>query len=211
MKKLFVLRAGMAVAVSLLVFSGCGKIAGPISPLVNPPVVYSFDNGTEGWVYDYSQPYPVVNPPALTMTNESVLNGTGALQIQIPYLELNGSVTLNITSWADHIEFPGTLDMTNKTLAAWVYLKSGLVEAPNRVGAQIFLKDSSWRYANGTFAKLVPNQWTQVTYNVNAPNYQANPPPDVSKVKQLGIQIAGDGSAYFTSPGVVIMDNFGYQ
>ena len=93
----------------------------------------------------------------------------------------------------------------------WVKLVSGVVTAPNQIGAQIFLKDSAYQYANGTFVKLVPGQWMQVTYNVNAPNYQASPAPNVSNVYQVGLQLAGNGSSLFTSPGVVDADSFGWE
>jgi hypothetical protein len=51
----------------------------------------------------------------------------------------------------------------------------------------------------------------QVTYNVNAPNYQANPPPDVTNVYQIGLQLAGNGSSFFTSPGEVDADSLGWE
>jgi hypothetical protein len=58
---------------------------------------------------------------------------------------------------------------------------------------------------------LVPNQWMQVTYNVNAPNYAASPPPNVSNVYQVGLQLAGNGSSFFTSQGEVDADSFGWE
>ncbi len=219
----------------ILSLSGCGKVSGPISPLVNPTtILFNFDNGTaDGWQYDSCNPstfnglpvtatfagLPVTVVPTPSATNQIAFQGTGALYLPIPefgqvQVVKSGPITetdyVSLTSYSVHYQFASAVDMTNKIFSMWVYWKSGVVTPPNQIGAQIFIKDSSWQYANGTFFNLTQNQWTQVTYNVKAPNYQANPPPDLTKIMQVGLQIAGSGSAVFTSDGEVDADSFGY-
>ncbi len=77
---MIVLGAGLA-----LLLGGCGKVTGPISPLIHPPIASfgAFDDGTtDGWVFDDSNPVSVAGP--ITWTNQYVFQGPGALQLQIP-------------------------------------------------------------------------------------------------------------------------------
>ncbi len=200
----------------LLLIGGCGQVTGPISPLINPPVVQSFgsfDDGTiDGWVYDSSNPN-ITNPLPLTVTSQA-FQGPYALTIEVPAYGLSAGSTVELSSYSVHYSIASSgqgLNLTNCILSMWVKLESGVVAAPNQIGAQIFLKDNSYAYANGTFVKLVPNQWMQVTYNVNAPNYAASPPPNVANVYQVGLQLAGNGSSFFTSQGEVDADSFGWE
>jgi len=198
-----------------LLLGGCGQVTGPISPLLNPPIAAfgSFDDGTtDGWVFDSSNPN-ITNPLSLIVTSQS-FQGPYALEINVPSYGLSSGVTVQLTGYSVHYSYatsgPG-LDLSNRILSMWVKLKSGVVTPPFQIGAQVFLKDASYQYANGTFVKLVPGQWMQVTFNVNAPNYQAVPAPDPAHVYQVGLQLAGNGSAAFTSDGIVDADSFGYQ
>ncbi len=221
-KKIFCVAIFLGVlSLGIGYLGGCGKVTGPISPLVNPTtILFNFDDGVAGninagvtnlWAYDSSNPYNFVSAPAVTVTSKPVFQGSYALEIDIPHLVPNGSVSYYLTSYSVGVTYSSSasLNLTGKTLSMWVYLKSGLVSPPNQVGAQIFLKDTSYKYANGAFFNLTPNEWMQVTYNVNAPSYTANPDP--SSVFEVGLQIAGSGSAVFTSDGVVVADSFGYQ
>jgi hypothetical protein len=203
-----------------LFLPGCGKVTGPISPLINPSIASfgSFDDGTtDSWVYDSSSPVNLSSTWPLTVTSQA-FQGPYALEIPVPDLaySVNAGVTtyISLSGYSVHYQITSSgqgLNLSNMTLSMWVKLVSGVVTAPNQIGAQIFLKDSAYQYANGTFVKLVPGQWMQVTYNVNAPNYQASPAPNVSNVYQVGLQLAGNGSSLFTSPGVVDADSFGWE
>jgi hypothetical protein len=207
-----------------LAISGCGMLKGPISPLIDPPVASfgSFDNGTiSGWEYDYSGKVKIDDYLPLTTTSQA-FQGAFALEIpiraygRIAVGEVSAGVTVQLSAHAVHYQYPAEVDLTDKTLSMWVYWKSGIVSSPDKIGAQLFIKDdvqegdSNWQYANGTFYNLSPNKWTQVTYNVNSPNWQADPPPILTRIRQVGLQIAGDGSSIFTSDGVIIADSFGY-
>ena len=204
--------AGFFFIMGVLLAAGCGKISpGPISPLVNPglaPFGAFDDSSLHGWAFDSSNPSniePQFSQADLSITNNPLFQGKGSLQIHVP----SGGTTLSLTSYSIGVTF-APKDLRNKTLSMWVYLKSGLVSPPNKVGAQLFLKDSSFYYANGTFVNLTQGQWAQVTYNVNAPSYQNNPAPDLASIYEVGLQLAGSGSSVFTSDGVVIVDSFGY-
>lgn len=210
-----------ALALGLLVLSGCGQVTGPISPIANPPYPAwgTFDDGTtDGWTFDSSTPN-ITNPMPLTVTSQA-FQGPYALQIPVTAYGLAAGVTVTMTGYAVHYDFGSgnEQNLTDMTLSMWICLKSGLVVPPNQVGTQIFVKDDvnldgvNWSYANGTFVKLVPNQWAEVTFNVNAPNY-ASPgrSPQLNMIRQVGIQIAGNGSSVFTSGGIFDVDSFGYQ
>ncbi len=204
------------LAWGLVMLSGCGQVTGPISPLINPPINQtfgSFDDGTiDGWVFDSSNPN-ITNPLPLGVTPQA-FQGPYALDIAVPAYGLSGGVTVELSGYSVHYQITSSgqgLNLSNMTLSMWVELVSGVVTAPTQIGAQIFLKDSAYQYANGTFVKLAPGQWAQVTYNTNAPNYQAVPAPNTSNVYQVGLQLAGNGSALFTSNGVVYADSFGYE
>ncbi len=209
-----------------LLLGGCGQVTGPISPFYNPtilPAWGSFNDGTtDNWVFDSSNPN-ITNPLPLSVTAPGFQGLPYALDIAIPAYGYSAGSTVELSSYSVHYQIvssgPG-LNLTDMTLSMWVKLESGVVTPPNQIGAQIFVKDGpetingvvhNYQYGNGTFVKLVPGQWMQVTYNVKAPNYQANPPPDVSNIYQVGLQLAGNGSSLFTSNGVVYAASLGYQ
>ncbi|HUO58487.1 MAG TPA: hypothetical protein VMV05_09970 [bacterium] len=203
---------GFFLVTGALLVAGCGKISsGPLSPLINPAVAPfgAFDDGSlHGWAFDSSNPSNIesqFSQADLSITANPLFQGNGSLQIHVP----SGGTTLILTSYSIGVTF-APIDLRDKTMSMWVYLKSGLVAAPNKVGAQLFLKDTSYYYANGSFVNLTQGQWAQVTYNVNAPSYQNNPPPNLASIYDVGLQLAGSGSSVFTSDGIVIADSFGY-
>src|ERR1700678_4322352 len=73
--------------IGTLVLTGCGNVTGPISPLVNPPVQYGFDDGiTDGFADANSDSTQAVQPPNfyLFATTQAAFQGSGSLEVQIP-------------------------------------------------------------------------------------------------------------------------------
>ena len=237
-KKIF---AVIFLAAGSALLAGCGNVGGPFSPLINPPLNQTFgtfdNNSIDGWTFDSVSPpmlgsasvtFPGSAVTLLSPTAQPVFQGSYALQIPIPadgqavtLDSLSNPVTVSVplTSYSIHYQFASPQDMTNKTFSMWVYLKSGLVDSPNRVGAQIFVKGGpetisgvayDYQYANGTFWNLTEGQWTQVIYNI-MPQITRLPHRRIrSRILQVGLQISGAGSVSFTSNGVVVADSFGY-
>jgi hypothetical protein len=186
-----------------------------LSPLYNPPTLFStFEDGTVGnWVFDYSSPFPLLVAPALSVESQTVFGGNYSLEIPVPYQVASGGVTYPLTAYSVHTTFNGpvtVIDLTNRSLSMWVYWKSGIVTSPNKIGAQLFIKDTSYNYANATLVNLSADRWIQVVFDTAAPGYVTATPPDLTKIYETGLQIAGSGSAVFSSPGTIYADNFGY-
>ena len=141
------------IGMGLLLSGGCGQVTGPLSPLINPPVssIGSFDNGSltgsylgnpVTWVYDSANPN-ITNPLPLTVTSQA-FQGPYAMAIEVPAYGLSGGNAVELSSYSVHCQIVSAgqgLDLTNSILSMWVKLESGVVTAPNQIGAQIFIKD----------------------------------------------------------------------
>jgi hypothetical protein len=202
-------------AVVGLAFSGCGLLKGPISPIINPPIASfgSFDTGSIGnWSFETSNPIKmkVEDTFPLVITSQPALQGLGALEVRIPPIWAGQ----NLVSYSvkTTFSFPGpvtVLDLTNKTISMWVYWKSGIVDAPGEIGGQIFIMSTADKWANGSFVKLARQRWIQVTFNTSS--LSETDKPNLTLINKIGLQIAGSGSTYFTSEGVIVADSLGYQ
>jgi hypothetical protein len=183
---------------SLLMLSGCGQVTGPISPLVNPPVQYGFDNGTAslvGWALNSTS--PLGGSVTLSIESQTVFQGTGALEIQLPAPLNNANIGVTL---------PVATDFTGKFLSIWIYWQSGLVSPPYNVGAQIYLTDAAYGWTSGGWTNLGSGRWQQIVCNASGAAGSAN----LKAITTIGFQVGGANNAVFSSPGVVYADSFAY-
>lgn len=188
----------LLLAVGVIGVAACGKVSkGPIDPLLNPPLRYSFDQGLEGWSI-LSGSIPATGH-AFSHTTERALGTGGSMRIDAAFTAAGDKVLAGVNS-------PVTLDLTGRTLSLWIYWESGLADPSGKLGAQAYLMDSGNLWSNGTFAALTKGRWTQVTFNTAAPGYSDGTQMD--SIVQLGVQIVADSGAF--TPGVLYIDQVAY-
>jgi hypothetical protein len=184
--------------VVLMLTPACGRVSqGPIDPLLNPPVAYSFDQGLEGWAI-LAGSIPATGS-AFSHSTDRALGTGGSMRIDAAFTAVGDKVLTGLT-------LPVTLDMTGKTISCWVYWESGLAAEGGKVGAQVYVMDANSVWANGTFAALTRGKWTQATFNTAAPGYSDGAKMDL--VTRLGVQIVADAGAF--TPGTIYLDQFAY-
>ncbi len=195
------LRTGSRIVLAAALSVGmaaCGKVSqGPIDPLLNPPVAYSFDQGLEGWAI-LSGSVPATGHE-YSHTIGRALGAGGSLRIDAAFTAVGDKVLVGVNA-------PVTLDLTGKTISLWVYWESGLASAGGKLGAQAYVMDSDSVWANGGFATLTKGRWTQVTFNTDAPGYSDGTKMDA--IVQLGVQLVADSGTF--TPGVLYIDQYAY-
>ena len=173
----------------------------PLAPGTVPDLVYSFDQGTEGWELnnfdDPSQVNLAVHPPAGGTVPTLALNAAdgnpdaGALQVTVGFTAFDQYVDANV-----NLAQPG-IDLSGKVLHARIRLVSGSFPQ----GALFFHAGTGSSYAWGsTFfdaSALSLGQWVTVDLDLGAVTSAGYDP---SHVVQIGVQFhsafSGEGGTF---------------
>ena len=219
-------RLGMLLA--LVALAGCGgfKNTDPLSGLAGATdtALYNFESSAQGWACSASQ-----NGSCNSVSQAQGLNfaGQGSLQVLLNALsnhETNSACPGGITYGRASIVLGSPIDLTGRTLHAWVYIPqeaSAGKDTPTQ--ATIFLKESSGPYGNGVGMNLVAGTWTEVTFSpISNPNGGVVYAPlggiyldgsfSPSDILEIGVKISPSGTApcSFSYTGYVLIDSVSY-
>ena len=183
---------------------------------IQPMLVYGFDEDLEGWSVIYTASQEGVDPvdPGDVELDwaEDEGNPGGALRAEIPFTDAGQYIGFGLDLTSE------PLDLTGRTITAWVKIVSGVGDADdlmtNPAGAKIYAKSGeAYVYAAGTFNNITEiGEWLEIDFDLEYPDYvdEANGIFDPSEIREIGIQIDTGGTSMSAQPGVVLIDGISY-
>jgi hypothetical protein len=160
--------------------------------VANPLTQWTFDANVQGWTLAVDKGVQA----SLTWTGSTGLPSAGALRAAVtPNADDGGSLT---GAWA-HYDM-SSVDLSNRTLSAWVWLDSGTT--PN---LKVYVQTGSqYVWADGGTVHLRAHEWTCVSMAVSSPAYnQANYDP--TNAIRIGFELLGP------SPFTLFIDTVSVQ
>jgi hypothetical protein len=202
---------------------------GGTAPTTTWTKCFDFAMSTEGWKKNFAHVPDATDKTVTDATaSAALLADTSADWMDLPgYGGTNGFVQLTIpykTTQSDYQQLlysyiPATgLDLTGKTLHAFVKLTSGMTaDDPSKPsGAKMVIKTGAdWYYADGGWVNMSKNEWIEIMLTVNSPSGV-----DMSKdaslfdptdVREISVSFDTSGAATtIGSPGIIALDKVCY-
>jgi len=190
---------------------------------------FNFETTTEGWQKNYASISLATDKSKRDeVASATLLSDTTADWMDLPgYGGTNGFVKFTIPYQTSQVEYQGFLysylptpgiDLTNKTVHAFVRLVSGMTaDDPSKPsGAKLVVKSGAdYFYADGGWVNLAKNEWKEILISVSVPaNLDMNKAAsmyDPSDIREISVEIDTSGSATtVVSPGIVYLDKVCY-
>lgn len=182
----------------------------PSIPIVPKPAIdqsrYGFESGTMGWTHQtYSDSKGVTE---VAQSNDQAKSGKYSLKLSV---DLEGGHE-NRTKGEAYMQI-AVQSLENKAVTVWVYIPKEAVGDPKKPnGVQVFVKDTNWKAAYGTWWDITPGRvdsWQQVTLMPSKtvpPDGYMEPGFDPTQIRAVGAKVAiGDGSTA-TYEGPIYID-----
>ncbi len=181
-----------------------------------PTKVWTFDTTVEGFIVQDSSAAVDVDPvpKADVMISHNADDGEpdpGSVQMDIPYSAASQYVSMGVN-------LPQAVDLTGKTIKAWVMIQSGYGDAEDLMtapgNAKLYVKTGAdYIYASAAVANLTTaGVWVEITFDPELPGYTAEPMAsyDPTKVMEIGIQLDTSSTSISAAPAVVLIDSISY-
>jgi hypothetical protein len=186
----------------------------PTTDITEPsvPSRFNFEDGAMGWkTQDQGNSRAWVQ---LAQSKERSKDGEFSLKVQT---DLDGGDERKGSGevWVDLRQNPpaglkAPLDLSKRTLTAWVYASPGSVGDPSKPnGIQMFVKDKKWKAEYGTWQNLVEGQWNKISLTVGASQPEAghlDSDFDPTQIIGVGVKLGAGGGSKARYRGAVYVD-----
>lgn len=175
---------------------------------------YGFDEGLEGWDYNYSSSADGVDlidaSDVEVEWNEEDGNPGGAFMATIPYADAGQYVGFGLDLTSDPI------DLSGRVMTADVMLVEGVGDdddlMTNPAGAKLYAKSTAdlYIYAAGEFNNITEKGvWVNIEFVMDYPDYvdESNGIFDPSEILEIGVQFDTSGTSMSAQPGTWLIDN----
>ena len=173
---------------------------------------FDFENGLGGWAKER----PSLGCIRLGQSRDLAYEGEASLEIQM-YLDGQDDARHSGEAWVDvrrpSAEGPGPIDLTSRTIVAWVYSPEAAVgDAQHPNGFQLFAKDERYQAEFGEWRNAEPDRWVRLTLTLAtgplaaaglAPSFRSDRVVLVGVKMTMGAESSAifDGSVYLDSVG----------